>query len=159
MRMKRRAGTVSSPRGIEMGRSMSSFVRQAVIAVSAVALVVGSAPAQLLPSLGLPQVSLPVPNVPIVGPVAQEVLGTREARQAISPTLDSVRGLPDSIAQSGDSTLLQLRRLRLQQLIREYPRELESDGNGQPIARGRLIAIDPDVGSLQSAAAAGFFPL
>ncbi|MBA3511202.1 S8 family serine peptidase, partial [Sphingomonas sp.] len=138
---------------------MSSFVRRAVIAVSAVALVAGSAPAQLLPTLGLPQVSVPVPNVPVAGPVAQEVLGTREARQAISPTLDAVRGLPDGIAESGEATLLQLRRLRLQQLIRDYPRQLESDGGGQPVTRGRLIAIDPDPGSLQLAASAGFFPL
>ena len=142
-----------------MGSSMSSFVRHVVIAVSAVALVAGSAPAQLLPSLGLPQVSLPVPNVPVVGPVVREVLGTRDARQAISPTLDSVGGLPNSIAESGGATLLQLRRLRLQQLIREYPRELENDGSGQPVARGRLVAIDPDPASLQLAASAGYFPL
>jgi hypothetical protein len=88
--------------------------------------------------------------------VAQNVLGSPAARQAISPTLDTVAGLPQAVAESGTSTLLELRRMRLQQLIRENPRELENDGSGQPVRRGVLVAINPYPGSLQQAARAGF---
>jgi len=52
--------------------------------------------------------------------------------------------------------LLDVRRLRLQELIKTNPNQLESDANGQPVARGRLIAVDPDPISLQLAARAGF---
>ncbi|HEU5285253.1 MAG TPA: S8 family serine peptidase, partial [Sphingomicrobium sp.] len=68
-------------------------------------------------------------------------------------------GLPERIAESGAQTLLELRRLRLQELIRSHRGQLESDGSGQPVARGRLVAIDPDPASLQLAARAGFFIL
>ena len=139
-----------------MGSSMSSIVRHAVIAVAAVGLAASTAGAQLVPPLALPPVNLPVGNVPVVGPVAAEILGSREAQQAINPTLDTVSGLTQSIAQAGPSTLLQLRRLRHQQLIREHRRELESDGTGQPVRRAVLIAINPDLASLQQAERAGF---
>ena len=46
--------------------------------------------------------------------------------------------------------------MRLRELIRQYPRELENDGNGQPVRRGVLVAINPDQPSLQLAASAGF---
>lgn len=139
-----------------MGSTMSSFVRHMIIAVTAVGLVASTAPAQLLPSLGLPPVQIPIGNVPVVGPVAKEVLGSRQAQQAIRPTLDTVGGLTEEIAQSGPATLLELRRLRLQQLIREHRRELESDGSGQPVRRGVLVAINPDLASMQQAERAGF---
>jgi hypothetical protein len=140
---------------------MSSFVRHVVIAATAAGLVAGSAAGQLLPSVGLPAGNLPMGNLPLgnlpgVGPVAQNVLGSPAARQAISPTLDTVAGLPQAVAESGTSTLLELRRMRLQQLIRENSRELENDGSGQPVRRGVLVAINPDPGSLQQAAGAGF---
>ena len=139
-----------------MGCTMSSFVRHIIVAASAAALIAGSAAGQLLPSLNLPRVNVPVGNVPVVGPVVQNVLQQPAARQAINPTLDSVAGLPTAIAQAGASTLSELRRLRLQELIRTHRQMLESDGNGQPVARGRLIAVDPHPVSLQQARRAGF---
>ena len=145
------------PRRIEMGASMSSIVRQIIIAASAAALVAGSGAAQLLPSVGLPPVNLPpVGNVPAVGPVMQQLLNQPAARQAISPTLDSVAGLPGSLAEAGAPTLLELRRLRLQELVRTNRNQLDSDERSQPVARGRLLAIDPDPTELQRAARAGF---
>jgi len=142
---------------------MSSFVRHVVIAVSAVALVAGSGAAQLLPQVSVPAVGpvgpIGVPGVPVAGTVIQQILQQPGARRAVSPTLNSVAGLPRSIAQSGVSTLLELRRLRLEELIRSHRNQLESDGNGHPVARGRLITINPDVASLQLAAGAGFFIL
>lgn len=65
-------------------------------------------------------------------------------------------GLPRSIAESGPEALRELRRLRLRELIRQHPAELEADLSGQPIRRGVLIVVDPDPESLQLAARAGF---
>ena len=136
---------------------MSSVGRKMLLAAAAL-LVSGAAGAQLLPGVQLPRVSLPpvVGNVPVVGPIAREVLEQPEAQQAINPTLNSVSGLPQRLAESGAPTLLELRRLRIQQLIRENRTLLEPDPAGNPVRRGYLIAIDPDPVSLQLAARAGF---
>ena len=140
---------------------MSSIVRHILIAATAAALVAGSGGAQLLPSVSLPPVNVPVGggplgNVPAAGQVVQNLLSQPGARQAISPTLDSVAGLPGGLAEAGAPTLLDLRRLRLQELIRTNRSQLDSDERGQPVARGRLLVIDPDPRSLQLAVRAGF---
>ena len=138
---------------------MSSFVKQVLIAATSAALVAGSAGAQLLPSLGvpsLPPVNLPTGNVPVVGPVLDNILSTPAGQQAVAPTLDTVSGLPQRVVDAGPSTLLELRRLRLRELIRQYPRELESGDDGLPVRRGVLVAVDPDPASLAIASRAGF---
>jgi hypothetical protein len=138
---------------------MSSFVQRALIGATAAALIAGTAAAQLLPGLGvpsLPPVGVQGGNVPVAGPILRDVLSQPGARQAVAPTLNSVSGLPASVIESGASTLLELRRLRLRELVRQYPRELETDGDGQPVRRGVLVAIDPDPASLQLASRAGF---
>jgi len=138
---------------------MLGTTRRTLTVACLAAAVAGAAHAQLLPSLGLP--ALPpigptVGNLPVAGPIAQDVLGSPQARQVVVPTLDTVSGLPRDIADSGPATLLELRRLRLRELIRQYPRELEPDPSGQPVRRGILIAVDPDPPSLQLASRAGF---
>ena len=138
---------------------MSSFVKQVLIAATSAALVAGSAGAQLLPSLGvpsLPPVNLPTGNVPVVGPVLDNILSTPAGQQAVAPTLDTVSGLPQRVVDAGPSTLLELRRLRLRELIRQYPRELESGDDGLPVRRGVLVTVDPDPASLALASRAGF---
>ncbi len=138
---------------------MSSLLHRALIAATATALVAGSAGAQLLSGVGipaLPRVNLPTGNVPVVGPTLQNVLGQSGAREAIAPTLDTIAGLPDRIAEASPATLLELRRLRLRELIRQYPRELEADPSGMPVRRGVLVAVDPDPMSLHLAVRAGF---
>ena len=143
---------------------MSTFVRHLLSACLAAALLAGGATAQILPSVALPPVSVPapVPNVPVVGPVLRDVLENprgaqgRQVQQAIRPTLDRVTGLPEAIAEAGPATLLELRRLRLQELIKSHNAQLESDGTGQPVRRGVLVAFDPDPVSLQRALAFGF---
>lgn len=138
---------------------MSSFLHRALIAAATAAILGGTAGAQLLPSLGLPAlppVNLPTGNVPVVGPTLQNILGQPGAREAIAPTLNSVAGLPERIAEASPATLLELRKLRLRELIRQNPRTLEADGSGQPVRRGVLIVVDPDPVSLQLAARAGF---
>jgi hypothetical protein len=134
---------------------MSRFGRTFLTAMAA-ALIAGSATAQLLPSVGVPSLPVPVGNVPAAGPVLQDVLGSPHAQQVIAPTLDTVSGLPETVAESGADTLLKLRRMRLQELIRQNRNAVEADPKGQPVRRGVLVAIDPDPASLQRAAAAGF---
>jgi hypothetical protein len=137
---------------------MSRFVRHCVTA-AAVALVGGSAAAQLIPRVGLP-VSVPLPapvaNVPVAGPVLRDVLSDPQVQQQVaSGSLNRVTGFPLAVVESAP-TLLDLRRLRLQELIRSNRAQLESDDRGQPVRRGILVAIDPDPTSLQLAARAGF---
>jgi hypothetical protein len=137
---------------------MSSFARRALATLAAAAVLAGSASAQLLPSvrLPLPPVNIPAQNVPVVGPVLNEVLARPETRQVVAPTLNSVTGLPASLAESGPATLLELRRLRLRELIRQFPQQLETDQDGQPVRRGVLVIADPDPVSLELARRAGF---
>jgi hypothetical protein len=139
---------------------MSSLVRHLLCAAAGALALAGTAGAQLLPSVSLPPVGLPAPastgNLPIAGPVLQNVLGQPAAQQAIAPTLDTVGGLADSIAESGPPTLLELRRLRLQELIRSNRATVENDGNGLPVRRGIIAVLDPDPVALQRALGAGF---
>jgi hypothetical protein len=137
---------------------MSRFARHVLCAAAAAALLGGSAGAQLLGGLPLPSVALPpVGNVPVAGPVLQDVLGQPEVReQVIRPTLDTVIGLPQRVAESGADSLLELRRLRLQELIRTNRSQLEPGDDGQPVRRGIIVAIDPDAISLRMAARRGF---
>ena len=140
---------------------MSSLVRNAVLAAVAGIALSASAGAQLLgvsalPPLSLPTGNLPTANLPVAGPILQDILGQPAARQAVSPTLDSVSGLTETVAEAGAPTLLELRRLRLQELIRTNRATVESDGNGQPVRRGIVVVVDPDLQGLQRALAAGF---
>ena len=143
---------------------MSSLVRHFALAAIAGIALSASAGAQLLGGGGLlPPVPLPLPtaglptnNLPVVGPVLQNILAQPSAQQAISPTLDSVSGLTSTVAEAGAPTLLELRRLRLQELIRTNRSTVESDGSGLPVRRGIVAVIDPDPAGLQRALAAGF---
>lgn len=138
---------------------MSRFVRHLLCAAVAITACAGAAGAQLLGQLSLPPVALPAPvgNMPVAGPVLQDVLGSPQVQQqVVRPTLDTVSGLPATVADSGASTLIELRRMRLQELIRENRNLLEADERGQPVRRGVLVAVDPDPVSLQLATRAGF---
>lgn len=136
---------------------MSNFTRNLVAAAAAAMLVAGSATAQLLPGVQLPLPPLPAPSaVPVVGPIVDDLLDQPQVRQVIRPTLDSVSGLPRNVAEAGADTLLELRRMRLRELIREHPRQLESDGDGLPVRRSVVLVADPDPGALRQAIRAGF---
>ena len=136
---------------------MSRLVRHVFCALAAAA-TAGNAGAQLLGIPALPPVSLPAPasNLPVAGPILQDIVAQPGARQAISPNLDTVSGLTETIANSGASDLLELRRLRLDELIRTNRATVESDGNGLPVRRGIVAVLDPDASGLQIALRGGF---
>ena len=125
---------------------MSSFRRYVLSAAVAAALVAGSAGAQLLPGVGLPPVSLPAPvgNLPVAGPVLQDVLASRRRNKSFIRRSTLCRACPRPLPKRARERLLDLRRLRLQELIRSNRNQLESDGNGQPVRRGVLVAVEPD---------------
>ena len=137
---------------------MSRLVCHLFCAVAAIGALSTSAGAQLLSPHALPPVGLPGPagNLPIAGPLLQNVLSQPAAQQAIRPTLDSVGGLTETIAQSGPATLLDLRRIRLDNLISSNRASVESDGTGLPVRRGIIALLDPDAVGLQAATRAGF---
>jgi hypothetical protein len=140
---------------------MSSLVRHFALAAVAGIALSASAGAQLLgvsalPPVGLPTGNLPTGNLPVAGPMLQNILAQPAAQQAISPTLDTVSGLSGTVAEAGAPTLLELRRLRLQELIRTNRATVENDGNGLPVRRGVVAVIDPDPVGLQRALVAGF---
>jgi len=111
-----------------------------------------AASAQLLGGLSLP-------SLPAIGPILEGVTGRGVQGQGptapIERTLDSLGG-PDTIGTLSDGSLLDLRRLRLGQLVRNNRSRLDSDPLGNPVRRGELIAVDPDPAALAAARAAGF---
>jgi hypothetical protein len=137
---------------------MMSKTRRAILGAAAAAVfAAGTAGAQVIPSLALPRVGLPpIGGVPVVGPVLDNIGSQPEARQVIQPTLDTVTGLPPRLAEAGPRTLLELRQLRLRTLIRENEAVLDADDRGQPVRRGIILVVDPELPSLQMAKRAGF---
>ena len=137
---------------------MSRLIQQFACAVIAMTVLSQSSNAQVLGVSALPQVNLPSPaaGLPIAGPVLQNILNQPGAKQAISPTLDSVGEYSQAIANAPAADLLELRRMRLEELIRKNPSSVESDGNGDPVRRGILVVIDPDQRGIEAALASGF---
>ena len=136
---------------------MSSVSRHFFAAAATIVLVAASATAQLLPNLGGP-IGLPTGNIPVAGPIIRDVVGGPggpSGSTAVSPTLDTL-GVSPAVARLDSASLLDLRRARLIELVRQNRRELEMDGQGAPVRRGQLVAIDPDPASLAMAARAGF---
>ena len=125
-------------------------------AAVAAALAASSASGQLLPRVSLPSVNLPTGNVPVVGPVLNQIVSPAQQQQIVQPTLDSVSGLPERVAEAGSSTLLELRQMRLRELIRENRDQLEADRSDQPVRRGVIVLVDPHPVEVQFAARAGF---
>jgi len=146
------------PNRIRRGLEMSRTGRHVFVSVVSAALIATGASAQLLQSVGLPSLPLPAPlgNVPIAGSAVRDLLAQPQAQQAVRPTLDTVVGLPQSLAESGAHTLLELRRLRLDRLIRENRGVLEESDRGEPVRRGVLLIADPDLASLQAVIRSGF---
>lgn len=115
-----------------------------------------AATAQLLPSLPVGNLPLPggVRNAPVVG----DLLGALTPAQrsaATVPSLDRL-GVGDAVGGLAQSSLAELRRLRLGELIRSNRAALDAGPDGLPVRRGILIAVDPTEAQLAAAAAANF---
>jgi hypothetical protein len=115
-----------------------------------------AARAQLLPSL--PVGNLPLPGAARKMPVVGDLLASLSSAQrsaAVVPNLDRL-GVGARISDLGEASLVELRRLRLAELIRSNPAALEAGPGGIPVRRGVLVAIDPTEPQLRAATAAGF---
>lgn len=87
---------------------------------------------------------------------APDPLGTPgKSANVAGPTLDRVTQAFDGDTAS-PGQIINLRRERLNALVRANRTTLERDGDGQPVRKGELIVADPDPASLALAVRAGF---
>lgn len=145
-----------------------------VSGLAAILLIVtgGSASAQILQGGPLPTVSLPGGVGPDVstgtlGRTVDQAIGDgivesvtgqvsrADVQRAIDPSLSRL-ATERWVQTAPPATLLDLRRLRLAELVKENRATLEMDGAGNPARRGQLIAIDPSDATLNAAIRAGF---
>lgn len=128
--------------------------------------------AQILQSVPLPSVGLPggINTGGITGPLGRTVEeaigdGTIDSVAGQVTRADIDRAIDPSLARlaterwvqsAPPATLLDLRRLRLAELVKQNRAVLEMDGGGNPARRGQLIAIDPSGADLSAAIRAGF---
>ena len=129
----------------------------AALMLAGAALAAGTAArAQLLPSLPVGNLPLPstVQNVPVVGELLSTISPAQRSAATV-PSLDRL-GVGQGISDLGHASLAELRKLRLGELIRSNPAQLDAGPDGLPVRRGVLIAIDPADAQLRAAAAAGF---
>ena len=111
-------------------------MRVPLVLLSALAaLLAVPAAGQLLPGVNVPQ-------VPVVGPVEQDL------QQTLDRSVETVR---QTTAQ-----LLDARNDRIAGLLRERRKFIEPDADGEPAVRGELLLVDPDPASLAAVRAAGF---
>jgi subtilisin family serine protease len=74
------------------------------------------------------------------------------------PQLPQLPSLPQVGAQlpAVAAPAVNLRALRVRELLRQNPRQLDRDPRGQPIVRGVFLALSPSAAALDAARAAGF---
>lgn len=109
-----------------------------------------------------------IPTTPVVDPsfrqhdwdvvTAERQFGEGELlkgdRYALRPTLDYVSGLSESFVSP--DKLIDLRRKRLDNLIKRNKRTLDRDGEGYPVVRDRILLVDPGAPQLAAAVQMGF---
>ncbi len=129
----------------------------AALLMAGAALAAGTAAkGQLLPSLPVGGVPLPgvTRNLPVVGDLLSQLPQSQRSAATV-PSLDRL-GVGQGIGELGQASLAELRRLRLGELIRGNPAQLDSGPEGVPVRRGVLVAIDPSEAQLRAAQGAGF---
>lgn len=73
---------------------------------------------------------------------------------ALRPTLNYIHGISEKFVSP--DKLLSLRRKRLENLVTRNRKELDVDGDGNPIARDRVLLVDPTAAHLATAQGMGF---
>lgn len=115
-----------------------------------------AAPAQLLGGVVQPVTDTIGQTVDrTVGQLADQPQYPGQVAEAVGPSLDRVT-LPLDEAMATAGRLDALRRARLALLVRANRGTLDRDGEGQPVRKNELVAVDPDPISLASAQRAGF---
>ncbi|MGS0615157.1 hypothetical protein ACQEPX_008390 [Xanthomonas oryzae pv. oryzicola] len=74
----------------------------------------------------------------------------------MTQTVTPLSAAPDRVLQQAQGDLRQLRRLRLDALVRARPRDLDRDADGAIVMRGQIVALAPRPAALQAAQSAGF---
>ncbi len=74
----------------------------------------------------------------------------------VTQTVTPLSAAPDRVLQQAQGDLRQLRRLRLDALVRARPRDLDRDADGAIVMRGQIVALAPRPAALQAAQSAGF---
>jgi hypothetical protein len=117
-------------------------------------LVAASASAQLLPG-GIGRMASGLTGgMPLPGTLTGAVRGS----PIISAPLAGLGGFVGGAVPDARS-LLDLRRVRLRELVRSNAKALDADPDGNPVRRDELIAIDLDPAQLAAASAASFVAL
>ena len=153
---------------------MAKYTHSLCIALLAAAVALAPATAQLVPQVSVPSVGLPgggsvggvvndigrtVGQVGNVGGINQAGETINITRRDIELELESNLNQLEYglwVHSAPPATLLDLRRLRLAQLVKDSGGKLEMDGTGNPTVRGRLIALDPTRAELSATSRAGF---
>lgn len=91
-------------------------------------------------------------RLPGIGGIAGGLSGVLPQGLPALPSLDK----PLAAAADQAQALLQARSLRLDRLVRAHTADLDRDGEGFPIVRGEVLAIDPTPEALAQAARLGF---
>lgn len=87
---------------------------------------------------------------------AMAQLGLPAAGGLVQDTLQGVQGGVGQLDQSLRQAQGELRRLRLDAVLRSDPRALDRDADGAIVVRGQVVALEPGEAALQAAQAAGF---
>ena len=151
---------------------MPKLSRSICLALVASGLALGPAMAQLVPQVSVPSVGLPggvgTGTVNDIGRTVDQTLGgpSQQVGETVNVTRQEIeRELESNLNELGYSlwahsvppaTLLDLRKLRLAELVKDSGGRLEMDGAGNPTVRGRLIAIGPTKAELAIVRKAGF---
>lgn len=106
-------------------------------------------------------IRLGAPATPQPGAISQGAIRATSAAAPRVPTyasqaLANLTTLVVPPTASGARSLARARAERIDSLIRAYPSRLDRDDLGNPVVGGRLLAINPDSGSLERARRSGF---
>ena len=120
-----------------------------------VGLVAASASAQLLPG-GVGQLAGGLTSgLPLPGGLPAGLAGAASGSPVIGQPLGGLGGFVGGVVPDA-RRLLDLRRTRLNALVRANPMTLDADTDGNPVRRDELVAIDIDAAQVAAAGAAGF---